>query len=351
VATNRRKTEQNGAQNGAQNAPEPEELRDLMEDLGADAAYLRLYRKSGGRLHFLQQCGLEIDPEWIRQNHGGGEFVIQAVNGHNKLGPRRSLVIEGPPKTPRAEIEVGRLESYRPAAPEVPGSIYDAVRRMDDILHELRRPPAVAQQANPLEMAGSIVTSVLTAAVPIIELMQSRPRAKAEGGAERLMDAFTRGMKIGVGLGRNGQAATWQDRLVEAVIPAIQGQPNPDPLAATESAKTALPPAQPGNPGNWRETIAPYIPRLNLLAAGGHDPQLYADLIYDQAPPPVLDMIVLQVGRGAAFLEEFVKAFPETAGYREWWNELLVRIGEVAKSAELGSDGNDVSGRTEVAAG
>lgn len=361
----RRRVEKDPAANGSQavdehSKRERDDLEDLLEQLGGEAIYLRLYRRSGGFNSYLGQVGRDVDLEWIRQTYGGGDFTLQGVNNQGHVMARRLIKIDGPPKLSTSlenQPGAGRVVSYAPAAPEPPGSVYEAVRRLDDILHELRRPPAAAAQGNPLEMAGSIVTSILTAAAPILELYRDRPRPKSEGGAERLMEAFTRGMKIGVSMGRNGQAATWQDRLVDAVMPALKAGTENPAAGALPLAELGAESAPSVEPGNWRAAMGPYVLQFNRLAAAGKDPQLYGDLVYDQAPPEALDVIVQQVQRGEGFYREFFEAFPAAAPYREWWTELLSRIWEVAthrgEGGELGSDGakHDVSGHSAPAAG
>lgn len=358
-----RKTAEPAGQNGPRAAElqdQADELGELLDKLGAEATYIRLYRRANGVKTYLGQVGLDIDLETIRTSYGGGEYILQGVNVQGRTMATRNLRIEGHPRltaAPDSATGAPRLVGYAPANPEPPGSVYEAVRRLDDILHELRRPPAAAAQGNPLEMAGSIVTSILTAAAPILELYRDRPRPKSEGGAERLMEAFTRGMKIGVSMGRNGQAATWQDRLVDAVMPALKAGTENPPAGALPLAELGAESAPSVEPGNWRAAMGPYVLQFNRLAAAGKDPQLYGDLVYDQAPPEALDVIVQQVQRGEGFYREFFEAFPAAAPYREWWTELLSRIWEVAthrgEGGELGSDGakHDVSGHSAPAAG
>jgi len=315
---------------------------EVLENIGASAAYVRLYRISAGRKVFVNRVGLDVEPEGIQDAYGGGEYELNMCDNRGKVlkGGTYRLQIDGTPKPlpqPGAPDSLARFQATDMAPAR---DLSEAVRRLDDIYRELRHPPAPIQRADPLELAAGLVTAVSAAVVPIITLMkEGRPRRGGPSSAAGRVEALERGIRIGISLGKGGTGSGWADKLMDMM------QPHIDAAAAGAAGPEAPPPLLPALPAegaavpDWRQVFARYLPQLMALAAQQRDPTLYADLAVDNAPPELLDMLVQQIARGEDFRRELFQAFPQAVPYREWLTLFLGAVWTAVTQEDGGGPG------------
>jgi len=327
--------------NGAKQPPEPPPaFHELMDRLGGQATYVRLYRMVAGRRSYLQKYGTEFEEADVQEKYGGGEYTAQVCDVRGAIVGSMLFAIEGPPRQPPPDpVAAGRLVGYSAPQGEPARDLVDGFRRMEDLLRDLRNPPAVAQQANPIEMAAALMDAVSKAAAPFIEVWKvtreaGRERDDDKPGAVELMQAYQSGLKTGVHLGTRtggggsgGGSSSILDRLLDTVGPAIRGEVGRPELgrgAPPEDLPASSP--VPADAPTWATALAPHVKRLNTMAAGGHDPELYADLAFDLAPPAALEAIAAELGKGEEFYVMFFRAFPSCEPHKRWWVQFLGRL-------------------------
>lgn len=324
---------------------ERDELVELLERVGGEAAYMRVYRLEAGERVHLRRMGPEGTIDDIQEHYGGGDYLVQVCSQDGRVKGSRRLKIAGRPRDPDdGPADQERLVGYSatPAnAGRAPRTLGESIAQLQEVLEGARNPPPVAQQGNPLEMSIALVTALGTAAGPIIELLKDR-RPKGEGGgAVRMMEAYQNGLRTGVMLMKKhgaGEAAAGSNDILGRMLDTIGGltrggaaAPLEDPLALPTGELGGGAIASGANAArgvklekSWTEAVAPYVPRLQTLARQGKDPHLYADLLLDQASDELLELLMVQLNRGEDFWREFTSAFPGTD--RAWFQELLNRV-------------------------
>jgi hypothetical protein len=319
-------------------------LKDLLERLGTEPGYVRLYRVQLGRKLYLKKLGTEIEIDDIQETWGGGEYILQVVRAGGKLVGEQRIEIAGAPKDPDA----APAAEAAPAGTRVPRNVAESVLELERVVHEMRNPPKAAEQGNPLLMAAALITAIGTAATPIIEYFRDRPKPQGGAGAERLMNAYHKGLRTGMALKEGNGGSGVGDILgktletvrsiasnhrggellegepLEEEAPAAQLPPPVKGVVGRRPPPAASSAPLPAGAPEWAKVVAKHVGQMQALAQRVADPHSYADLLYQNAPDQLLELIVEQVGRGEDFWEEFENAFPGTD--RVWFSDMLGRV-------------------------
>lgn len=374
MAKKAEENQEKGTKGTTTDATRADVVQELMDILGAPDAQggkVQVYRKRiGKRDQYLDQLeaeGMRDDPlGMIREQFGGGEFVLVLRDSNARYVPngRLQVAIAGPKKdfdrearnAPDLEDDDDeRLrvleERFERRLQEARGmssgeAMRELLREIRELRAAVRNPPPGAEQANPADMALSMVQAMQTATAPLLTALLERKE-------ERPMDTFLEAVKLVRELGAppadNGFGSVLREvaqpfsRLVNAHVSRQEQamQPNPPAGAAAPAG------AEPDRP-SWWPTFGSAIPQLLGWAAAGKSPEVYADFLVEEVPDHLLGPIYEEVSRGDDFIREFHAAVPAAANHADWFARLFARMLEQIEPVD---DGTAAGPATEVGTG
>ncbi|MGE0160723.1 MAG: hypothetical protein AB7T31_15050 [Gemmatimonadales bacterium] len=323
-------------------------IRSLKESLGISGGTASVFRTATGQKpKYLGKIGIDellADPhDVVKARFGGGDYQLTLIDGDHKYVPGGSvqLSIGGPPAPePDKFDELEKRWNERITTAARPDTSSTELFRfmfetMREQLREIRTPPAAAAQANPMEMAVAMVSTIQAANAPILEALlartnrEPRERNRLEELRE-LVELFTLFQGMGGDKPRGMDAiieklATPLGQFFERAAPT--GAPGaPLPLPPGDPRPVAPPAKANGVPRpEWYPMIERAIPSMLSWARSGKDPELRADLVVEDLPDNMLGPIHEQLQR-EGFLGEFVANVPEAGPLQAWFGEFFGRI-------------------------
>jgi hypothetical protein len=329
--------------------PTPEEdtepLQRAAQELGAsgDAGRVEVWRVkrslAGSQEAFLGAMELEecSVPE-VQRRFGGGEFRIRIRRQNGKLYKQETKIIEGEPITPRAPAPptvIAAPQDHTEGA--VMRALGEIMRQNQEFLITLKQSlqPAAPPKTT-IEMAQELL------ALKSLFIDPNAPRADPFAMLTQTIGLIKEtGILEGGGGGGQTTEMDLFKTLIEKFGPAFMEGVKRDAPALPQSFNPALPPsgmapqAQPNPIPNRSANPNPPQPEdaemnrikmaLNFLAikAGeGADPDLYAEMVLDNAPEDDIKMLF----SNPQWFDQLAAVAPAIRNHVEWFTKLRASI-------------------------
>jgi hypothetical protein len=267
-------------------------LSAVLEQLGEGQGIVKIdrLRPDGRRPEFVAEVSAhEFSLAEIQQRFGGGEFVVTVLDSARKYRGRKTVSIAQPVAS----------ASPAPAAQAAPQQ--QPLERIFEKLAEQQQQLLATLAQRPQVDEATVRARVLE------ELRAFREVSGAASpiGPDKILDVLKTGVELARANAGGGDAAGWPDIVIKAIetlgpqvaelLSALKDRHAPaSPRPAMGASVPPVPAApalsQGGDMNATQETqlLRQYLPTLIALAADNRDPALYADLILDQVPEPIL---------------------------------------------------------------
>lgn len=314
---------------GAEQAePDADDLDGWLERFRGQVTKVVVKRRPGpGRTlaYLTTHHGADLTLEQLRADFGGGQFQLSLMNGSGYL-KAVTLDIEGPPK-----------QEDPPAAPAAP------------VAHAPQSGGEALQQA--VQIATMMQTAQSALLAPLLEALTAQREVREGPTAADLMNALLQGIELGKEGARDGDGYGHVVRelgvpllgllgrggpLTPGAAPAAPGgalpapgAPGAPPAGPAAPSGGAPPPGGPSELPGWAQMLRPHVPNLVTLAKLRADPEYWAGQTEGQLDDDQAELLVDQLVRGDAFLEDLERHFPELALYRRWTERFAAHLVEL----------------------
>lgn len=352
-----RKTKTTSRRRVVDEVREEEEPRDPIADLraqfGMEGYRLKLERYNETPPKHWEYVAM-IEPseelhEYIMSEYGGGKYRIQVrtASGYQK-GGLFSLNIAGLSKSPQDRNGAGG----------------EQLARLEKVVERLAERPATNGD-EALTRIVAIITTIATAATPIIAALMNRPATQGADVATTLQlvsDAEARGRRLGEQLGTLTAAAAgggggersdslgdvareYLPKIVDLARDNMKRRHNgaaPAPVPPGDTAPVATIPAPALLPDasdlaqeyRWLAQLRPYYGRLLQEAARDRDPALVADVALSEMDVPTLEAVARAAQRPDFTDTLNVELAAIHFRHADWLHDFLERIIENSQPEE-----------------
>jgi hypothetical protein len=317
-----------------------DEIAEFIERFGP-GSYVRIYRieRTGDRA-FLARCELQLwSEEWLQEQYGGGRYVIQIVDGGNRIRHTKHMLIgqtqpaHSPPGFPSGYPQ---REAGNPPAAATPASDASTLQLQLLIQEMAANRELMMEMIRSQRPSGGMgeIAEVITAVKALM------PQANGGGSMESLMSILKTGIEIGktgtVDTNEGGVMGMLKDALpivgdvIKGFLPGRNAPvaPAAAPAMATNPADHA---AIQGAAPEALQMLQHGISYLKGKIIQGKAVELYADFILDSLEDPQWRPFI---GLAQAPYEEFAKLDPELLQlpYRPWFEKLFATVKEALSS-------------------
>lgn len=349
-------------ESGASRAPRedpspPEEIEGILAELGPTELRewkVSIYRASVGGEQYLETWTADaFSLEALRARFGGGRYVLRVLRPSGRYHVQRRVQIAGRPKDPESS------EDSDSETPDRVDTLEAAVRHLTERFerfYEDMRHPDQFQAVDPLALATSMVGAVQEATRPVQELLLERARSSAEH--ERSMfDVFSQGIELALQLKseHEGERNPYDKVIARAIEPLAKlvdrasapGTGGPEqtsnlPATSDMIRYDRLP--DPDDPPRWTRFVGRYLPQLVGWASRGTNPELRAALLAEELGAGHLRPVLSELTRDG-FREEFFRAVPDAAEWREWFSDFFACAeAEIEYHIDPGNGSGEIGG-------
>ena len=297
----------------------------------------------------------------LRDEYGGGNFIIQGRRSNGKLAFNQGLDIEKPNKKDEPEPQQGgNFESILLAMNE---SAQRQSNETRDLMIQMNNKSAEASRDNMnmlVKMMEINKPQQQMGMAEIVAIMANIKEMTAQPAPENPMELFIKGMEMGKETASGGDESILQTAIKSFAPPLASlaqlqtGPPTAAPVHATPQTSNVGTgrdtPALPSTPEQPQETpemlekikllneMRPHINVLLRAASINGEPEIYANYI--------LDMIELE--KIKAFLEndetyeQFFTMVPQAQLFKDWFDECRRLVLHYLKEADEPHDGEQL---------
>jgi len=290
--------------------------------------FIKVYRvePKTGKSSWLFNCQPEELPimEKLRDSYGTGIYQVR-VYKNQKLNRRFNYQIEAPKMVDRPQNNQTDIAGVLKVIAENNQKQFDQMRQMMlEIATQKNQNSIIPQPAfNPMDMMTGMVALM-------VNMKQLMPPPADTGNN---MDFLLKGMEFMKDFQGGGSETSMLDivrdlikspmleKVIEATttMPTIRENPSTPKIPAQITSPQNNPTTQP-NTGTEKMNpiIEGYINTLVKKAAGGSDPELYAEFILDNVPEKMIRENIVRDD----LMEFITKINPEAAQYSDWFMKL-----------------------------
>jgi hypothetical protein len=267
----------------------------------------------------------------LRDEYGGGDFVIEGKRANGQWAFKQSLTVEKPHKEePKTEHNANGFEAVLLAMQE---SAARASQETRDLMVTLQTQQMNAAQDNMKMIVEMMkVNSDNKETFSMKDMVETLVALKGLDPKEpdNPMDLFFKGMEMGKEVSNNPDESVLQTAVKTLGAPLAQMAQMTQQGGLPAPASPSIEPTQESSlPGNTTETsqsteqepdmlaqFQPYLQMLANAAVQGADPEVYANLLMDQLPKEVLAFIEEEQKYSQLFL-----IMPQLVPYRVWFDD------------------------------
>lgn len=277
--------------------------------------FIKVYRvePKTGKSSWLFNCQPEELPimEKLRDSYGTGIYQVR-VYKNQKLNRRFNYQIEAPKMVEKPVNQSGELAAVLKA-------MNDSQQRQFEQMKELMLQVAgankpVAQNFDPFQM----MTGMVAMLSQLKNLVPTTPQVDQTSlilkGMEIMKDFSAGGETTMMDVLRDLLKSPLLEKAIESTAVAIENTPQ---IPANKTAPQINAP-QTNQGAKMNPVITGYVNTLVKKAAGGSNPELYAEFILDNVPENMVRQYIVRDD----LMEFITKINPEAAKYPEWFAEL-----------------------------